>query len=61
METKIAVREIEKYVKAHNDNPNEQLQILSAAQTEAAKTGDEWTINALAIAKRRIIRRQVTK
>ena len=53
------VRAVEKLVKLETDDQVLQIDFISQAQGQAAKFNDERSIDILAIAKRRIIRKQV--
>ena len=61
------IREVEKHLLDTKADEQEQIEIVSRAQAEAAKLGKgyertmNFSMNVLAIVKRRIIRRQVTK
>ena len=55
------IRTTEKHLRYQTPFASKQIEMISKVQAEAAKVGDERTIDIMAIIKRRIIRRQVTK
>ena len=55
------IRTTEKHLRYQTPIARKQIEMISKVQAEAAKVGDERTIDIMAIVKRRIIRRQVAK